>query len=171
MNVQVIFAFIAFCVFGSSFDILRAEEQTTLKTEYYEAAVNGGKAINYKRWNTSREGIVILTHEERDLMQNGKFSQIDTIVFHDGKKLLHFTTIDGKRSCFTHPEPGCTVLQGDSDGDGRYDRIVINDKKGTIVGYFDIGGDGKLIPISDAQLKKMQDGLKAFSDGMKDFDK
>ncbi len=106
MHLQIIFAFTATFVFGCSFDILRADDQTTLKTEYYEAAVNGGKAINYKRWKTSRGGTFILTHEERDLMQNGKFSQIDTIVFQDGKKLLHFTTIDGKRLCFTHPESG-----------------------------------------------------------------
>ncbi len=65
---------------------------------------------------------------------------------------------------------GCTVLQGDSDGDGRYDRVVINDSKGAIVGYFDIGLDGKLTPISDALLKKMQASLKDFSDGMKNFD-
>jgi hypothetical protein len=167
MNLQIIFAYTAFVVFGCSSDILRAEDQTTLKTEYYEAAVNGGTAINYKRWKTSRGGTVILTHEEHDKMQNGKFSQIDTIVFQDGKKLLHFITIDGKRMCSTHPESGCTVLQGDHDGDGLNDRIVITDTKGTIVGYFDMAADGKLTPISDADLKKLQTGMKDFSDGMK----
>jgi hypothetical protein len=170
MNLHIS-ALTASFIFACSFGILRAEEPTTLKTEYYEAAVNGGKAINYKRWSTSRDGKVILRHEEHDLMQNGKFSQIDTIVFHDGKKLLHFITIDGKRSCFYHPEPGCTVTQGDSDGDGRYDKIIISDAKGLVVDYFNIGADGKLTPISDAELKTMQKALKDFSDGMKNFDK
>jgi hypothetical protein len=62
-------------------------------------------------------------------------------------------------------------LQGDSNGDGRYDRIIINDAQGVMVDYFDIGADGKLIPISDAQLKKTQGTFKEFSDGMKNFDK
>ena len=148
-----------------------AEEEGALKADYYEAAVNFSKTVNYKRWNTSRNGKVILTHEERDLMRNGTFSQIDTVVFHDGKKLLHFINIEGKRSCIYHPETGCTVTQGDSDGDGRYDRIIINDAKGSVVDYFDVGADGKLTPISDAKLKAMQKTLKEFSDGMKGFDK
>ena len=148
-----------------------AEEEGSLKSDYYEAAVNSAKTINYKRWNTSRGGKVILTHEERDLMRNGKFSQIDTVVFHDRKKLLHFITIEGKRSCVYHPETGCTVTQGDSDGDGRYDSIIINDAKGSVVDYFDVGVDGNLTPISDAKLKTMQKALKDFSDGMKKFDK
>lgn len=151
--------------------IVSSQEEQSLKTDYYEAAVNFAKATNYKRWNTSRDGKVILTHEERDLMRNGKLSQIDTIVFHDGKKLLHFITLEGKRSCIYHPEVGCTVTQGDSDGDGRYDMIIINDAKGVVVDYFEIGADGKLTPISDAKLKTMQKALKDFSDGMKNFDK
>lgn len=166
-------AFIPSVIFASALilSIANAEEQESLKTDYYEAATNLAKAVNYKRWNTSRAGKVILSHEERDLMRNGKFSQIDTIVFQDGKKLLHFITLEGKQSCVYHPETGCTVTHGDSDGDGRYDRIVISDTKGVVVDYFDVGADGKLTPISDAKLKAMQKTLKEFSDGMKDFDK
>ncbi len=148
-----------------------AEEDGALKADYYEAAVNLSKTVNYRRWNTSRDGKVILTHEERDLMRNGKFSQIDTIVFHDGKKILHFTTLEGKRMCTYHPESGCTVTQGDSDGDGRYDTITVSDSKGEVVDYFDVAADGKLTPISDAKLKTMQKALKDFSEGMKNFEK
>jgi hypothetical protein len=126
---------VVFFASASIFSSLCAEEENTLKTDYHEAAIDGGKSINYKRWNTSRSGKIILTHEETDPTRTGKFNQIDTIVFHDGKKLLHFMSIDGKRMCFYHPETGCTVLHGDSDGDGRDDRIVINDAKGIVVGY------------------------------------
>ncbi|MES2470536.1 MAG: hypothetical protein V4675_24790 [Verrucomicrobiota bacterium] len=153
------------------FNIVNAQEEGALKTEYYEAAVNSAKAVNYKRWNTSRDGKVILTHEERDLMRNGKFSQIDSIVFYDGKKLLHFFTLEGKRTCSYHPETGCTVTQGDPDGDGRYDAITVSDPKGVVVDYFDVAADGKLTPISDAKLKVMQKALKDLSEQMKNFDK
>lgn len=166
-------AFIPRAIFASALilNIVNAQEEGPLKTEYYEAAVNSAKAVNYKRWNTSRDGKVVLTHEERDLMRNGRFSQIDTIVFHDGKKLLHFFTIEGKRTCFYHPETGCIVTQGDPDGDGRYDTITVSDSKGVVVDYFDVAADGKLTPISDAKLKTMQKALNDFSEGMKNFDK
>lgn len=150
---------------------LFAEDATTPKSEYYEAAVNGSTAINYKRWNTSRAGKLIITHEERDLTQKGAFDQLDTLIYHDGKKVLHFVSILGKRSCFFHPESGCTVLQSDSDGDGRYDRIVLNDAKGQMVDYFTISADNRITPISDAELKKAADALTKFSEGMKNFDK
>jgi hypothetical protein len=153
------------------FNIVSAQEEVPLKTEYYEAAVNLAKDVNYRRWNTSRDGKVIMTHEERDLMRNGKFSQIDTIIFHDGKKLLHFITLEGKRVYSYHPETGCTVTQGDSNGDGRYDTITVSNSKGVVVDYFDIAADGKLTPISDAKLKTMQKALNDFSEGMKNFDK
>ena len=117
MNSRSIFIFVASTIFASPFNALRAEDQTTLKTEYYEAAVNGGKAVNYKQWKTSRDGKLILTHEERDLMQNGKFVQIDTIIFQDGKKLLHFVTLSGKRTCFYHPEAGYTAMLSHLAGD------------------------------------------------------
>jgi len=148
-----------------------AEDAGTLKTEYYEAAVNGATAINYKRWNTSRDDKVIVTHEERDLTRSGKFEQIDTLIFHDGKKVLHFVTLLGKRSCFFHPEAGFKVLQGDSDGDGRYDRIVISDAREQMVDSFTIAADGRITPIPDAELKKTQDMLKRGAEIMKNFDK
>ena len=149
----------------------RAEDAGTLKTEYYEATVNGGTAINYKRWNTSRDGKVIVTHTETDQLHNGKFDLIDTLIFHDGKKVLHFVTLLGKRSCFFHPEAGFTVLQGDSDGDGRYDRIVISDAHEQMVDSFTIAPDGRISPMPDAELKKTQDMLKRGAQIMKDFDK
>lgn len=169
MNPRSIFYFAVSIVFACSCITLRAEDQLTLKTEYYEAAVNGAKAVNYKRWNTSRDGKLILTHEQRDLMQNGTFVQTDTVIFQDGKKLLHFFTLNGKRTCFYHPEAGYTVAQSDSDGDGRYDRIIITETKGKIMEYLDIKADGTILPISDAQLKAMQEALNKFSDGMKKF--
>ncbi len=148
-----------------------AENTNTLKTEYYEAAVSVGKTINYKRWNTFRDGKLIVTYEEQDLANKGTFDQIDTLIFHDGKKVLHFVSLQGKRSCFFHPEGGFTVVQGDSDGDGRYDQIIIQDAQGKMVDLFTIAVDGKVTPISDAELKKVQDAMKQFSEGMKNFDK
>ncbi len=159
------------CAFALISHSSHAEDAGTLKTEYYEAAVNGGTAINYKRWNTSRDGKIIVTHEERDLTHKGTFDQIDTLIFHDGKKVLHFVTLLGKRSCFYHPEAGFTVLQSDSDGDGRYDRIVISDAHEQMVDSFTIAPDGKVTPISDAELKKQLDIMKRFSETMKNFDK
>ena len=99
MNFIRISTFAASFAFLCSANVLQAEDQLALKTEYYEAAVNGSKAINFKRWSTSRSGTIILTHEERDLLMNGKFNQVDTIVFHNGKKLLHIITIEGKGIC------------------------------------------------------------------------
>jgi len=148
-----------------------AEDAGTLKTEYFEAAVNGAATINLKRWNTSRNGKLIVTHEERDQTRKGKFDLIDTLVFHDGKKVLHFVTLLGKRSCFFHPEAGFTVLQSDSDGDGRYDRIVISDSHHQMLDSFTIAADGRITPIPDAELKKTQDMLKRGAQIKKDFDK
>ena len=159
------------CAFTLTSLISHAEDAGTLKTEYYEAAVNGAAAINYKRWNTSRDGKVIITHTETDQLHNGKFDLIDTLVFHDGKKVLHFVTLLGKRSCFFHPEAGFTVLQGDSDGDGRYDRIVISDAHEQMVDSFTIAADGRITPMPDAELKKTQEMLKRGAQIMKDFDK
>lgn len=81
------------------------------------------------------------------MTRKGSFDQIDTLIYHDGKKVLHFITILGKRSCFFHPESGCIVLQSDSDGDGRYDRIVLNDAKGQMVDSFTIAADNRITPI------------------------
>jgi hypothetical protein len=159
------------CVFAVTSLISHAEDADTVKTEYREAAANGAAAINLKTWTTTRSGQVIIKHEERDLTRSGKFEQIDTLIFHDGKKVLHFVTLLGKRSCFFHPEAGFTVLQSDSDGDGRYDRIVISDAHEQMVDSFTIAPDGKLTPISDAELKKQLDVMKRFSEGMKKFDK
>jgi hypothetical protein len=160
-----------FCAFAVTSVIGRAQDADTLKTEYYEAAVNGATAINYKRWNTSRDGKIIVTHEERDLTRKGTFNQIDTLIFHDGKKVLHFVTLLGKRSCFFHPDAGFKVLQGDSDGDGRYDRIVISDTREQMVDSFTIAPDGRITPMPDAELKKTQDMLKRGAEIMKNFDK
>ena len=151
--------------------VTHAEDAGTLKTEYYEAAVNGATAINYKRWNTSRDGKIIVTHTETDQLQKGKFDLINTLIFHDGKKVLHFVTLLGKRSCFFHPEAGIKVLQGDSDGDGRYDRIVFSDAREQMVDSFTIAADGRVTPIPDAELKKTQDMLKRGAEIMKNFDK
>jgi hypothetical protein len=150
---------------------IRGEDASPLKTEYYESAVNSATAINYKRWDTFRNGKLIVKREERDLLHTGKFVQIDEIVFHDGQKILHFSTIDGKRSCFFHPQGGFTVLQSDSDGDGRYDRILVSDAKEQMVDSFSIGPDGHIVPTPDAELKKLQDILKQSAEAMKNFDK
>ena len=150
---------------------IRAEDARPLKTEYHESAVNGATAINYKRWDTFRNGKLIVKREERDLTRTGKFGQIDEIVFHDGQKILHFITILGKRSCFFHPQGGFTVLQSDSDGDGRFDRIVISDAKEQMVDSFSIGPDGHIVPTPDAELKKLQDIMKQGAEAMKNFDK
>jgi hypothetical protein len=151
--------------------VSHAEDAGTVKTEYRETAVNGAAAINLKTWTTTRNGLVILKHVERDLTRSGKFDQVDTIIFYDGKKVLHFASLLGKRSCFFHPEAGVTVLQSDSDGDGRYDRIVISDAHKQMVDSFTVAADGKVTPISDAELKKQQDALKLFGETMKNFDK
>jgi hypothetical protein len=145
-----------------------AEDSGTLKTEYYESAINGA-TINYKRWNTSRDGKLIITREERDENHSGKFDQVDTLIFHDGKKVLHFFTLLGKPACFFHPEAGFTVLQSDSDGDGHYDCIVISDAE-HVVDAFTLAPDGRIIPISDAKLKQQQDALKLLHDAMKKMD-
>jgi hypothetical protein len=150
---------------------VRSQEPPPLKTEYYEAAVNGATAINYKRWNTFRDGKLILTHEERDLTQKGVFSQIDDLVLQDGKKVVHFVTLMGKRSCFFHPQAGFKVLQSDSDGDGRYDRLVISDAREQMVESYTITVDGKITPIPDAELRKLQDMQKRFGEAMRNFDK
>ena len=151
--------------------VSHAEDADTVKTEYNEAAANGATAINLKTWTTTRAGQVIIQHEERDLTHNGKFEQVDTLIFHDGKKVLHFSTVLGKRSCFFYPEAGFTVLQSDTDGDGRYDRISISDAHEQPVDSFTIASDGKVTPIPDADLKKQQDLLKRFDEAMKNFDK
>ncbi|WP_367871413.1 hypothetical protein [Luteolibacter sp. Populi] len=169
MNIRILP--LLFLVLFTSQLPLRAEEVATLKPEYYEAATNGGNAINYKRWQTSRNGKVILKHEERDLLGTGKFEQIDTTIFHEGKKVVHFITLQGKRMCTVYPECGLTVAQADSNNDGQYDRTVLSDATGRMVDYFTIGADGRISAISDEALKKVSDGLKEFSEGMRDFDK
>jgi hypothetical protein len=150
---------------------LRAEEVATLKPEYSESSTNGTKAITLKRWQTRRNGKVVIKHEERDLHQDGEFDQVDTLIFHDDKKVLHLMTFQGKKTCFFYPESGLAVTQSDSDDQGQYDRIVLNDAKKQIVDCFIKGADGRLVAISDEELKKVADALNSFSEKMRDFDK
>ena len=170
MNPLSLYTLVLFLAFPCASSILRANDQGTLKTEYHEGSGSEGQAVISKRWVTSRDGKVIIRHEESDLMRKGTFDQIDTLIFHNDIKVLHFVTILGKHSCFIHPESGLTVLQSDTDGDGRYDRFILSNAEGKMVDSFTIATDGKVTPISDAELKKTQALLKEFNEGMKKSD-
>jgi hypothetical protein len=138
-----------------------------LKTEYYEAAVNGATAINYKQWKTFRGNQLILTHEERDLAGNGNFSAIDFFVYYNGKKIIHSASVLERRIFLFYPDAGAQAMQSDSDGDGRYDKLTIMDDQGKTVETFAIAPDGRLAPNREADLKEMLEAVECAEKDMK----
>ena len=142
-----------------------------LKTEYYEAAVNSAPdpTINYKKWTTSRDGEIILVREERDLTRDGKWSQVDQIIMVKGKKVVHFLSLEGRRSVIFHPDANAKVIQADTDGDGIHERISLLDQKDRTLDIFQADKAGRITPISDDELAKWHKMLKDYSEVMKDF--
>ena len=130
-----------------------AADAGTLKTEYNESAINGSATINFKQWKTSRQGKVILTHETTVLMAGDTFDMISTIIFHDGHKILQLSSSLGKRLCSFQPQADYKALLVDADNDGIYDGIVITDARDRLIDSFTIAPDGRVTPISDAELQ------------------
>jgi hypothetical protein len=145
-----------------------ARDLPPLKTEYYEAAVNGATAINYKQWKTLRGGELILTREERDLASDGKFSVIDFFVYHNGKKIIHSATVQERRIFIFYPDAGAQAMQSDSDGDGRYDKLTIMDNHEKTIETFAIAPDGRLTPNREADIKEMLEMIDRVEKEMKE---
>ena len=141
-----------------------------LKTVYYESAVNGSKTINYRNWTTSRNGKVILTREERDLVQNGTWSEVDQIVMIDGKKVIHFLSLEGHPGVIYHPEAQVEVIEADTDRNGIIDQISIMDRNEQgVIGLFMVAKDGKITAASDEELAKRVKLLEEMKEKMKGF--
>jgi hypothetical protein len=148
-----------------------ARDLPPLKTEYHEAVVNGGSAINYKQWKTFRGDQLILTHEERDLAGDGSFSSIDFLVYHDGKKIIHSASLQERRIFVFYPEAGVKAMQSDSDGDGRYDLLTLTRNDGKQSETFAIAVNGRLTPNREAVLKEAEEALKNAYEKMKKLPK
>ena len=151
------------CVFGGE----------DLKTEYYEAAVNSfsDTTINYKKWTTSRENEVILVREEHDLSRDGSWSQIDQTIMSNGKASVRFVSFLAKRSWIYYPDSGVKVMRSDSDGDGFLERITLFDGDDKVIDIFTVDKAGKITPITDEELAKLQKSMKELSETMRDFDR
>ena len=134
-----------------------------LKTEYHEAAVNGGTntAINLKKWTTSRNGKVILVREERDVTGTGTWAQINQIIMVDGKKAVHSLSLEGKRSVIYYPDAQVQVIHADPNGGGLWDRITLLDAKQSTVDIFKADKTGRITPVPDEELAKWQKLLSA----------
>ncbi len=140
-----------------------------LKTNYYEAAVNSAPdpTINYKKWTITRNGKDILVREERDLARNGTWAQIDQIILFDGKKVVHFISLEGKRTVIYYPDTQLKVVQGNGDGDWK--RITLMAGSERTVDIFQVDKSGLVIPVSDEELVTWQTMMKNFSEAMKEF--
>lgn len=142
-----------------------------LQTNYYESAVNSGldSTINYKKWTTSRDANVILVREERDLVRDGSWSQIDQIIMVNGKPVMHFLSFKGKRSVFYLPDAQVQVIHTDPDGDGLLNRLTLVENKRRIIDMFHADKTGRITPFSDEELAKSKDFLKEYTETMKNF--
>jgi hypothetical protein len=148
-----------------------ARDLPPLKTEYYEAAVNGSTVINYKQWKTFRGGQLILTREERDLTGDGKFSVIDFFVYYNGKKIIHSANVPERRIFKFFPDAGAQAMQSDSDGDGRYDKLTITDNNQKTIETFAIAPNGRLTPNWEAEIKEMLESIDLVEKAMKERSK
>jgi hypothetical protein len=148
-----------------------ASAETTLTTNYYETAVNIAPRtnINFRQWTVSRSGEAILIREERDLSSNGKWAQRDQMVMHEGKRVIHFLSLEGSKSIIYYPDANLTIIQADWDRNGSPEHIVLLGQNEKPIEILAIDDFGNLNPVSDEELASTQKLLTDFSEALKDF--
>ena len=171
MNLGAMLLVFGFLLFGPV--LSRAVDIPPVKTEYYEAATNGATKVNYKLWKTVRAGQMLMTREERDIAGDGTFSSVAYLVYHNGQKLFQFTSnvfsaTERRCICIFFPVSGARVMQSDTDGNGRYERLTVMDANGKRLETFAIALDGGLTLDTEAFIREEQATIDRVDKEMKE---
>lgn len=140
-----------------------------LKTDYSESISSSSlNSTSNRTWTTSRDGRIILIRVENDLTRDETWAQVDQSIMLNGKPVMHFVSLKGKRSTIYHPDSQAQVIQTDPDAEGLPSRITLLDSKQQIVDIFQADQTGRISPANDEELMKWR-GLFKQMESLENF--